>query len=85
MSGAVVENQIAELRRALQVEKQRSLDQYRAVRAEARTALRMIREVVEQHAPPGSVPAEEHVEPPLTAEAEMLVRGILAIARNAGS
>jgi len=45
-----------------------------------RAALRMIREVVETHAPPGSVPAEEYVEPPFTAEAEALVRGILAIA-----
>jgi hypothetical protein len=28
--------------------------------------LRMIRKVVEQNAPPGSVPSEEYVEPPLT-------------------
>ena len=45
-----------------------------------RAALRMIREAVEAHAPPGSVPAEEYVEPPFTAEAEALVRGIDAIA-----
>ena len=45
-----------------------------------RAALRMIREAVEAHAPPGSVPAEEYVEPPFTAEAEALVKGILAIA-----
>ena len=32
---------------------------------DGRAALRMIREVVEANAPPGSVPAEEHVEPPL--------------------
>ena len=44
-----------------------------------RAALRMIREAVETHAPPGSVPAEEYVEPPFTAEAEALVKGILAI------
>jgi hypothetical protein len=46
-----------------------------------RAALRMIREAVETYAPPGSVPAEEYVEPPFTAEAEALVKGILAIAR----
>ena len=45
-----------------------------------RAALRMIRETVETNAPPGSVPAEEYVEPPFTAEAEALVKGILAIA-----
>jgi len=43
--------------------------------ADARAALRMIREVVEQNAPPGSVPAEEYVEPPFTKEAEALVEG----------
>jgi hypothetical protein len=55
------------------------LASYRDTRAEARAALRMIREVVEQHAPPGSVPAEEYVEPPFSKEAEALVKGILAI------
>ena len=45
-----------------------------------RAALRMIREAVEAHAPPGSVRAEEYVEPPFTAEAEALVKGIDAIA-----
>ena len=45
-----------------------------------RAALRMIREAVETHAPPGSLPVEEYVEPPFTAEAEALVKGILAIA-----
>jgi hypothetical protein len=57
-----------------------SLNQYRALAADARAALRMIREVVEQHAPPGSVPREEMIEPPLVREAEALVEGILAIA-----
>jgi hypothetical protein len=47
---------------------------------DCRAALRMIREAVETHAPPGSVTAEEYVEPPFTAEAEALVKGILAIA-----
>jgi hypothetical protein len=55
------------------------LKDYRDTRADARAALRMIREVVEQHAPPGSVPSEEHVEPPFVREAEALVRGVLAI------
>jgi hypothetical protein len=32
----------------------------------------MIREVVEQHAPPGSVPSREAVEPPFVREAEAL-------------
>jgi hypothetical protein len=35
----------------------------------------MIREVVEQHAPPGSVPSEEMVEPPFVKEAEVLALG----------
>jgi hypothetical protein len=43
----------------------------------------MIREAVEQHAPPGSVPSEEDIEPPLASEAEALVNGILVIARTA--
>jgi hypothetical protein len=43
-----------------------SLKTYRALAADARAALRMIREVVEQNAPPGSVPSEEYVEPPFT-------------------
>ena len=57
-----------------------TLEQYRALAADARAALRMIREVVEQHAPPGSVPSEEMVEPSFVREAEVLVKGILAIA-----
>ena len=60
------------------------LKAYRPLDADARAALRMIREVVEQHAPPGSVPSEEHVEPPFTKEAEVLVKGILAIVKQAG-
>jgi hypothetical protein len=60
------------------------LQGYRAVRGEARAAFRMIREIVEQHAPPGSVPSEERVEPPFTHEAEALVKGILAIVRTKG-
>ena len=41
----------------------------------------MIWEVVEQNAPPGSVPSEEFVEPLFTKEAEVLV--ILAIVKEA--
>ena len=47
---------------------------------ECRAALRMIREAIEMNAPPGSVPSEEYVEPPFTAEAEALVKGVLALA-----
>jgi hypothetical protein len=60
-----------------------TLEQYRALAADARAALRMIREVVEQHAPPGSVPSEEMVEPPFAREAEVLVSGILSIVTRA--
>lgn len=59
-----------------------TIEQYRALAADARAALRMIREAVELHAPPGSVPSEEMVEPPFVKEAEVLVRGILAIAES---
>lgn len=57
-----------------------ALEQYRALAADARAALRMIREVVEQHASPGTIPSEEAIEPPFVKEAEVLVKGILAIA-----
>jgi hypothetical protein len=40
----------------------------------------MIREAIEMHTPPGSVPSEEYVEPPFKAEAEALVKGVLALA-----
>lgn len=53
-------------------------------RAEARAALRMIRKVVEQHAPPGSVPPEAAIESPFVREAEALVRGIVAIVKGKG-
>lgn len=52
--------------------------------ASAWAALRMIREVVEQHAPPGSVPPGEHVGPKYTDEAGSIIRGILAIVRAKG-
>jgi hypothetical protein len=72
-----MDTEVALLRRALTVEKRKRIEQYRSLTAEARAALRMIREVVEMHAP--SVLPEERVEPPLTAEAEALIAGILAI------
>jgi hypothetical protein len=53
-----------------------TLEQYRILAADARAALR---EVVEQHAPPGSLPSEM-MEPPFVKEAEVLVTAILAIA-----
>jgi hypothetical protein len=59
-----------------------TLEQYRALAADARAALRMIREVVEQYAPPGSVPSEEMVEPAFVKEAEVLVKGIIAATRD---
>lgn len=55
------------------------VDAYRAVSSEARAALRMIREVVEQFAPPGSLQAEESVEQPLACEADALITGIIAV------
>jgi hypothetical protein len=58
-----------------------SLETYRADRADARAALRMIREALEAHCLPGTLPAEENVEPPLTAEAAVLVRAITALAK----
>ena len=61
-----------------------TLEEYRALAADARAALRMIREVVEQNAPPRSVPSEECVEPPFTREAKVLVKGILAIVAAKG-
>ena len=50
-------------------------------RANAWAALRMIREIVEQHAPPGSVLPGEHVGPEYTDGAAAIVQGILAMAR----
>jgi hypothetical protein len=39
----------------------------------------MIREALEAHCPPGTIPPEERVEPPLAAEAEAMVKAILAL------
>jgi hypothetical protein len=53
------------------------------MKQDARAALRMIREVVEDYAPTGSVPSEE--DGLLMDEAQALVRGIIAIAEDNGT
>ena len=47
---------------------------------ELREALKAIREAVEELAPAGSVPSEEHLTPEPMREAEAIIRGIQAIA-----
>src|SRR4051812_32386267 len=47
---------------------------------DARAAMALIREAVEDCAPPGSLPCEGYLSPEFTVEAEALVRGIYAIA-----
>jgi hypothetical protein len=42
-------------------------------------ALRLIRETVEELAPPGSVPNDEYLSPEPMREAEAIIRGIYAI------
>jgi hypothetical protein len=51
-----------------------TLETYR----DARTAMALIREAVEDCAPPGSVARDGYLAPEFTAEAEALVRGIYA-------
>jgi hypothetical protein len=46
---------------------------------DARAALALIREAVEDCAPPGSVAREDYLAPDFTVQAEALVRGIYAI------
>jgi hypothetical protein len=59
-----------------------ALETYR----DARAAMTLIREAVEDCAPPGSVAREEYLTPEFTMQAEALVRGIYAIAgRSRGS
>ena len=53
-----------------------ALETYR----DARAALALIREAVEDCAPPGSVAREGYLTPEFTMQAEALVRGIYAIA-----
>lgn len=64
------------LRDRLTPRKRLTLETYR----DARAALALIREAVEDCAPPGSVPRDECLGPEFTVEAEALVRGIYAIA-----
>ena len=53
-----------------------ALESYR----DARTAMALIREAVEDCAPPGSVMRDDYLAPEFTIQAEALVRGIYAIA-----
>jgi len=57
-----------------------SEDQLAAKFRELWAALRLIRETVEEMAPPGSVPNDEYLTPEPMREAEAIVRGIHAIA-----
>ena len=52
----------------------------RALLVEARAALSLIRETVEDLAPPGSVPNDEYLTPEFSVEAAAIVTGIYAIA-----
>ena len=58
------------------------LETYRTNFADARAALRMIREALEIHCPPGTIPAEEMIEPPFTAEAKVLVMAVETLKRK---
>jgi hypothetical protein len=49
---------------------------------EAWSALRMIREALEQHCPPGTVSNSKRLEPTFTAEAIALVKAIDALSAN---
>jgi hypothetical protein len=49
---------------------------------DARAAIALIREAVEDCAPPGSVTRAGYLTPEFTVEAEALVRGIYAIANS---
>jgi hypothetical protein len=51
-----------------------------ALYRDSRAAMALIREAVEDCAPPGSVPREGYLTSGFTVEAEALVRGIYAIA-----
>ena len=55
-----------------------ALETYR----DARAAMALIREAVEDCAPPGSVTREGYLTPEFTVQAEALVRGIYAIANR---
>lgn len=55
-----------------------ALETYR----DARVALALIREAIEDCAPPGSVVRDQYMTPEFTVQAEALVRGIYAIAER---
>jgi hypothetical protein len=55
-----------------------ALETYR----DARAAMALIREAVEDCAPPGSVARDGYMTPAFTEQAEALVRGIYAIAER---
>jgi len=55
-----------------------ALETYR----DARAAMALIRQAVEDCAPPGSVAREDYLTPEFTVQAEALVRGIYAIAEG---
>ena len=56
-----------------------ALETYR----DARAGMALIREAVEDCAPPGSVAREDYLTPDFTVQAEALVRGIYAVATRA--
>ena len=56
----------------------------RVLLVEARAALTLIRETVEDLAPPGSVPNDEYLTPEFSVEAAAIVAGIYAIADRGG-
>ena len=64
------------LRDGLTYRDRTALETYR----DARAAMALIREAVEECAPPGSVARENDLTPEFTVQAEALVRGIYAIA-----
>jgi hypothetical protein len=66
------------LRDGLTDRERTALETYR----DARTAMALIREAVEDCAPPGSVTREDYLSPEFTAQAEALVCGIYAIGRR---
>lgn len=65
----------AQLYDGMNLEERASLENYR----DARDAMALIREAIEDCAPPGTVPDVDISRPEFTAEAERLVRGIYAI------
>jgi hypothetical protein len=68
------------LRDRLSDRDRRALETYR----DARAALALIREAIEDCAPPGAVAREGYLHPKFTAQAEALVRGIYAITGRSG-